>query len=167
MSRPNKDLAVYPGMFDPITNGHVDLIRRGARLFDRLIVAVGDNPDKTSLFSAGQRRRLVQQVVEGLSLANVRVASYTGLTVHFARNEGAGVLLRGIRASSDLHFEVQIAQTNRHLTGVETVFVLPSPECAFISSTLIRQIAQGGGDVSNLVPPEILPALLEATDQDR
>jgi len=159
MSRQKTTVALLPGTFDPITNGHVDIIRRAADLFDELVVAVGDNPGKESLLSKPQRCQIVGEVVAGL--ANVRVESYSGLTAHFARQIGARVLLRGIRNSSDLRFEVQLAQTNRSVTGIETVFVLPAPEVAFISSTLIRQVAREGGDVASLVPPEVLPYLAD------
>jgi pantetheine-phosphate adenylyltransferase len=152
-------LAVFPGTFDPITNGHVDVIERGAALFDELIVAVGSNPEKTPLLPAPVRVEIVREVVAGLDLENVRVESYGGLTVDFARRAAAKVLLRGIRDGLDLHFEAQVALTNRHMTGIETVFVLPSPEYAFISSSLIRQIAREGGDISSLVPPEVVEHL--------
>jgi len=166
MNEHQATLAVFPGTFDPITNGHVDLIERGAGLFDELIVAVGSNPEKTSLLSASERTGLVRQVVAGLNLDNVRVETYAGLTVDFARRVGAKALLRGIRGGSDLHFEAQVAQTNRHMTGIETVFVLPSPEYAFISSGLIRQIAREGGDISGLVPPEVAGRLSGLSPED-
>lgn len=150
-------LAVFPGTFDPITNGHVDVIRRGAGLFDELVVAVLDNPQKQSLLGQSQRVDLIRRVVG--DLPNVRVESFTGLTVDFVRSVGAQVILRGIRDTSDLHFEFQLALTNRAVGGVETVFVMTNPQYAFISSSLIRQIARMGGDVSALVPPEVLKAL--------
>lgn len=147
-------IAVFPGTFDPITLGHLDLIRRGSGLYEQLIVGVGENPEKSSLLKVPQRMEIVRQVVGGLG--NVRVESYSGLTVDFARRCGAGVLLRGIRDAADLHIETAIAHTNRQVSGVETLFVLPAPQYAFISSRLVRQIAQAGGDVSALVPPEVL-----------
>ena len=150
-------LAVFPGTFDPITLGHMDLIARGSKLYDELIVAVGENPEKSSLLKAADRAEVVRQCVQ--SLANVRVERYAGLTVDFARRCGAGVLLRGIRDAADLHVETGIANTNRTVSGIETVFVLPSPHCAFISSRLVRQIAQGGGDISGLVPPQVVEFL--------
>ncbi|MGB2821862.1 MAG: pantetheine-phosphate adenylyltransferase [Phycisphaerae bacterium] len=156
MNEHKTTLAVFPGTFDPITNGHLDVIERGAALFDELIVAVGSNPDKASLLPASVRAGIVQEVVTGLDLGNVRVESYAGLTVDFARAVGANVLLRGIRDGSGLQFEAQVALTNRHMTGVETVFVLPSPEYSFISSGLIRQIVREDGDISSLVPPEVV-----------
>jgi len=156
MNEHETTLAVFPGTFDPITNGHVDVIERGAALFDELIVAVGSNPDKTPLLPVSVRTEIVRKVVAALDLENVRVESYAGLTVDFARRVAAKVLLRGVRDGLDLHFEAQVALTNRHMTGVETVFVLPTPEYAFISSSLIRQIVREGGDISSLVPPEIV-----------
>ena len=150
-------IAVFPGTFDPITLGHLDLIRRSSRLYERLIVGVGENPEKSALLKAPERMEIVRQAVG--ELGNVRVESYAGLTVDFARRCGAGVLLRGIRDAADLHIEAAIAHTNRQVSGVETLFVLPAPQYAFISSRLVRQIAQAGGDVSGLVPPEVLAHL--------
>ena len=150
-------IAVFPGTFDPITLGHLDLIRRSSRLYEQLIVGVGENPEKLSLLKASERMEIVHHAVG--ELGNVRVESYTGLTVDFARGCGAGVLLRGIRDAADLHVETAIAHTNRQVSGVETVFMLPAPQYAFISSRLVRQIAQAGGDVSGLVPPEVLAHL--------
>ncbi len=148
-------IAIFPGTFDPITNGHVDVIRRGAKLFDRLIVAVGENPEKSSLMDPRERAEVISQVVA--NLPNVSVETFQGLTVDFARRCGAGVILRGIRNSNDLQFELQVALTNRVAAGVETVFIIPSAENAFTSSSLIRQIASMGGDVSAMVPPQVLP----------
>lgn len=151
MSDHKKQLAVFPGVFDPITNGHVDVIRRGAALFDELVVGVGDNPEKGSLLSAAERLETVRAAVAGM--ANVRVEPFNGLTVDFAKKHKAAAILRGLRNSVDLHFEFQLALTNRVVAGVETVFVMTSPELAFTSSSLIKQIAKMGGDVSALVPP--------------
>jgi pantetheine-phosphate adenylyltransferase len=148
-------IAIFPGTFDPITNGHVDVIRRGAKLFDTLIVAVGENPEKASLMDPRERAEVISQVVAGQ--ANVRVETFHGLTIDFARRVGATVILRGIRNSSDLQFEFQVAMTNRVAGGVETVFILPNAEHAFTSSSLIRQIASMGGDVSAMVPSQVLP----------
>ena len=165
MTRTKRTLAVFPGTFDPITNGHVDVIRRGAGLFDELVVAVGDNPEKASLLSAEQRVAVVREVVAGLG--NVKVVSYSGLTVDLARRLGAAALLRGLRSAADLHFEAQVAYTNRQVTGIETVFVLASPEFALLSSRLIRQIASEGGDVSAMVPPPVLPHLSKLAGRRR
>jgi pantetheine-phosphate adenylyltransferase len=148
-------LAVYPGTFDPITNGHLDVICRGAKLFDRLIVAVGLNPQKPPLLDQNERAEIIRQVVA--DIPNVQVALFTGLTVDFVRQVQASVILRGIRDSSDLHFELQAALTNRVVADVETVFITTSTQYAFTSSSLIKQIATMGGDVSALVPPAVLP----------
>ena len=149
--------AVFPGTFDPITNGHLDVIRRGATLFDELVIAVGDNPEKNALLPPQQRLEIIRKAVADLT--NVRVESFTGLTVDVVRKLDADVILRGIRNSSDLQFEFQVALTNRVVAGVETVFIMTSTEYAFTSSSLIRQIARMGGDVSALVPPQVLPYL--------
>jgi len=148
---------VFPGTFDPITNGHLDVIRRGAGLFDELVVGVGDNPEKTAMFDAATRRRIVSEAVA--DIPNVRVEIFSGLTVDFAARMAAAAILRGIRNTSDLHFEYQVALTNRVVAGIETVFIITSTEHAFTSSSLIKQIAQMGGDVSAMVPPPVLPHL--------
>ena len=150
MSDPQSRLAMFPGTFDPVTNGHLDIIRRGAALFDLLVVGVGNNPEKASLLPQQERAALVREVL--VDLPNVRVETFEGLTVDFARRVGAGVILRGVRSFSDLHFEYQVALTNRLAAGVETVFILTAPQHAFTSSTLIKQMAQMGGDVSAMVP---------------
>lgn len=155
MTKTAKRIAVFPGTFDPITNGHVDVIRRGAKLFDELIVAVGQNPEKQPLLAPQERVAIIGQIVQ--ELPNVRVEAFSGLTVDFVRQVGADVILRGIRNSSDLQFEFQVALTNRVVAGVETAFILTSTEFAFTSSSLIKQIARMGGDVSALVPPQVLP----------
>jgi len=151
--------AVFPGTFDPITNGHLDVIRRGAAIFDELIVAIGVNPEKTSRFEQERRAAIVGEVTA--EIPNVRVECYTGLTVDAVARLGATVILRGIRNSADLQHESQMAMTNRAVGGVETVFIMTSPECAFIASSLVRQIAAAGGDVSALVPPQVLAYLAE------
>lgn len=160
--RPNR-IAIFPGTFDPITNGHLDVIQRGAGLFDELIIAVGENPDKSLLMGLQERAELIREVVQGI--ANVRVETFQGLTVDFARRVGAAVILRGIRNSSDLQFEFQVALTNRAVAGVETVFIMTSTEYAFTSSSLIKQIAIMGGDVSSLVPPQALPHIRKSCCQ--
>lgn len=160
MRKRKSRLAIFPGTFDPITNGHVDVIQRGAKLFDELVVAVGDNPEKASLLSQAERAEIIREVVAGMG--NVRVETFRGLTVDFARKVRASAILRGIRDTTDLHFEFQVALTNRVVAGVETVFVMTGSEYAFTSSSLIRQIAQMGGDVSGLVPPEVLKHVVPA-----
>jgi len=151
-------LAIFPGTFDPITKGHLDVIKRGSALFDQLVVAVGENPDKSSLLEQGVRAEIIRQTVA--DMPNVRVQIYTGLTVQFARRLRAAAILRGIRSSSDLQFEFQVALTNRAVAEVETVFIMTGAEYAFTSSSLIKQIARMGGDVSALVPPQVLPHIM-------
>lgn len=156
MTPDRMKLAIFPGTFDPVTNGHLDVIRRGAGLFNELVVAVGDNPEKKPLLAQSERVALLREVLGAEAPANVRVEPFTGLTVDFARQVGATAILRGIRNSSDLHFEFQVALTNREVAGVETVFIMTSVQYAFTSSSLIKQIATMGGDVSGLVPPQVL-----------
>jgi len=154
MTEKRKCLALFPGSFDPITNGHLDVIQRGAILFDELVVAVGENPDKQALLNQDERVEIIREVVTGLP--NVRVEKFRGLTVDFARKLEATAILRGIRNTADLHREFQIALTNRVVAGVETVFILTRSEYAFTSSSLIKQIARMGGDISKFVPPAVL-----------
>ena len=153
--------AMYPGTFDPITNGHQDLIRRAARIFDEVVVAIAANPGKAPLLTLDQRVELARQVVA--DLPNVSVTGYTGLTVEFARSHGIGVVIRGLRAVSDFEFEFQLATMSRHLSDqVETVFLTPTEQFNFISSSLIREIAGLGGDVSKFVHPAVEAALKRA-----
>jgi pantetheine-phosphate adenylyltransferase len=158
MADHNTRLAIFPGTFDPLTNGHLDVIRRGCGLFDRLIVAVGENPQKQAMLSQNQRIATIRDVLAAEGLG-AEVQGFGGLTVQFAREVGADVILRGIRNSSDLHFEMQVALTNRVVAGVETVFIITSTEFAFTSSSLIKQIFDMGGDVSAMVPPQVLEHL--------
>ena len=162
-------LALYAGSFDPITFGHLDVIRRSRRLFDRIVVGVGQNPDKSFLFPPEERasvtRRLVAEMQEAEpDGAAVEVQSYDGLTVDFARRLGASALLRGLRNATDTAAECQLALANREVADIETVFVLPSQEYGFTSSSLIRQVAALGGDVDRLrgvVPGVIVDRLRE------
>lgn len=154
MSNMKTKLAIFPGTFDPITNGHLDIIKRGAHLFEQLVVAVGENPEKPPLLGLRERAEIIAEVVA--DIPNVRVETFTGLTVDFAKKLGTDVILRGIRNSSDLQFEFQVALTNRVAAAVETVFIMTKPEFAFTSSSLIKQMAQMGGDVSALVPEQVL-----------
>jgi pantetheine-phosphate adenylyltransferase len=150
--------ALYPGTFDPITNGHTDLVRRAAAIFERVVVAVAANPNKAPMFSLAERVELSRRVLE--DLPNVEVVGYTGLTVEFARHHGLGVVVRGLRAVSDFEFEFQLANMSRHLTReVETVFMTPQEQFTFISSTLVREIAVLGGDVHEFVNPIVADEL--------
>ena len=144
--------AVYPGTFDPITNGHHDLVRRAARLFDRVVIAIAANPNKTPMFSLNERVDLARRVLH--DLPNVEVLGYSNLTVEFAREHKVGVILRGLRAVSDFEFEFQLANMTRHLNrDIETVFLTPQEQFTFISSTLVREVAILGGDVGKFVHP--------------
>ena len=154
MAKREKRIAVFPGTLDPVTHGHLDVIRRARKLFDELIVAIGHNPEKASLFTQEERAQMLRELVG--DLPGVQVASFQGLTVDFARQVGAAAIVRSIRNSSDLRFEFQVALTNRVVAGVETVFIMPSTEFAFTSSSLIKQISAMGGDVSALVPPLVV-----------
>jgi pantetheine-phosphate adenylyltransferase len=153
--------AIYPGTFDPITNGHVDLVLRGARLFNHLIVAVAPNRAKKPLFSVGERIALVEDVVADLGLPNIEVRSFDTLLVNFAREVDARVLIRGLRAVSDFEYEFQLAGMNRRLApDIETVFLTPAEQYAFLSSSMVREIAALGGDVSPFVDQRVGRALL-------
>jgi pantetheine-phosphate adenylyltransferase len=150
--------AVYPGSFDPITNGHLDLIRRGTRLFDRVIVAVLENEGKAPLFSVPERMELIRSCTRDLPIVEVR--SFSGLLVDFLRESNANVLVRGIRAVSDYEYELQMALMNRELSpDVETIFMLPAVEYTFVSSRLVKEVFRLGGDISRLVPPPVLKEL--------
>lgn len=151
-------IAIYPGTFDPATLGHVDLIRRAAKLFSEVIVAVADNRDKSPLFPVDQRVGMLNDAVAGL--ANVRVIGFDSLLIDCVREQGANTILRGLRAVSDFEYEFQLASMNRHLDpDVETTFLTPSESYAFLSSTLIKEVASLGGDVSGFVPAGVLDAL--------
>jgi pantetheine-phosphate adenylyltransferase len=141
-------IGVFPGQFDPITNGHLDVIRRGVRLFDELIVGVGVNPDKRELISLAERVRMIRTLLK--DDPGVRVEQYTGLTVDFVRRAKATAILRGIRDVSDLRYEFQLALANRAVGGVETVFIMAGDQFALTSSSLIRQVVALGGDVRQL-----------------
>jgi pantetheine-phosphate adenylyltransferase len=144
--------AMYPGTFDPITNGHHDLVRRAAGLFDRVIVAIASNPNKAPMFPLETRVDLARQVLH--DVPNVEVLGYSGLTVEFARQHKVGVVVRGLRAVSDFEFEFQLANMSRHLAReIETVFLTPQEQFTFISSSLVREIAVLGGDVREFVDP--------------
>ena len=158
-----KVTAIYPGSFDPPTNGHLDLIHRGSRVFDQLIVAILRNPDKTPLFSVGDRKRMLEDLTANIK--NVNVETFDGLTVEFAEKVNAGAMLRGIRALSDYEYELQIAMMNRKLSPeLETVFMMPAEQYSYLSSRLVREAAKLGGDVSSLVPELVEQRLKEKLD---
>ena len=147
-------IAIYPGSFDPITLGHLDIIERGSRLFSQVVVAVLRNPNKTPLFSVQQRLEQIRQSTTHLD--NVEVDAFEGLTVEYARMRQAGVLLRGLRAISDFEVELQMAHTNKTLsTKIETVFLATSNEYSFLSSSVVKEIARFGGSIDHLVPPHV------------
>jgi pantetheine-phosphate adenylyltransferase len=149
---------MYPGTFDPITNGHLDIASRAAKMFDRVVIAIAANPGKTPLFPLEQRITLARTALA--HLPNVEVTGYSKLTVEFARENGLGFMLRGLRAVSDFEFEFQLANMSRHIAPeIETVFLTPKEQFTFISSTLVREIAVLGGDVSEFVHPVVAEAL--------
>lgn len=152
--------AIYPGTFDPITNGHMDLVVRAGRIFDRVIVAVAENKNKTPVFSSRERLALAKQALE--SISGIEVISFDGLLVECAQKQGATVILRGLRAVSDFEFEFQMAGMNRYLCSeLETLFLTPAEKYAFISSSMIREIAKLGGNVSGFVSEGVRLALQE------
>jgi pantetheine-phosphate adenylyltransferase len=158
--------AVYTGVFDPVHLGHLDVIRRGSRIFDRLIVGVGINPEKASFFSLEERTAMMQRVVAPLD--NVEVRSFDGLAVHFVRKLGAGIMLRGLRTTSDMEYEFTMSLTNLALDSeIETVFLMAKETYSHISGTLLRQIATLGGDLDKFVPPEIKEALRRRVQEHR
>jgi pantetheine-phosphate adenylyltransferase len=147
-------IAIYPGSFDPVTNGHLDLIERGEKMFDTLIVAVLNNAEKQPLFSVPERVEMLREVTQ--RLPGVEVDVFHGLLIDYARKRGAGVILRGIRAISDYEYELQMALMNRKLEPrLETVFMLPGETYSYLSSKLVREIAQLGGPLKDLVPPTV------------
>lgn len=152
---------IYPGTFDPITHGHLDVLGRAAKLFDRVTVAIADNPGKSPLFSVEQRLAMVRPNVE--PFGNVIVTSFNGLLVDFAVAQGATAIIRGLRALSDFEFEFNMALMNRHLKPqIETIFVMPNEQFSYTSSTLVKQVAKYGGDISHFVPANVATALLKA-----
>ena len=155
-----KNIAVYPGTFDPVTHGHTDLVGRAARVFDRVVVAIADSPHKEPLFSLEERISMAQG--EMLALENVEVVGFDNLLMDFARDIGANVIVRGLRAVSDFEYEFQLASMNRHLASdVETLFMTPDEDYSFISSSLVKEIARLHGDVSEFVGPAVRSAMRE------
>jgi pantetheine-phosphate adenylyltransferase len=149
--------AIFPGSFDPITNGHLDVVKRGMRLFDELIIAVGRSPIKNQLFAPDERVEMIAELIKGMP--GVVVESFEGLMVEYALKRHASVILRGLRSLTDVQYEFQLAMTNRAVAGIETIFIMTSEQYGFTSSTLIREIASLGGDLSNLIPPNVYERL--------
>jgi pantetheine-phosphate adenylyltransferase len=149
--------AVVPGSFDPITNGHLDIVRRAATRFDRLTVAVLHNPAKQGLFPIEERVRLIRETIDGLE--NVEVDTFVGLLVDFCRDRGIRVIVKGLRAVSDFEYELQMAQMNHQLGDVETFFMPTAPEWSYLSSSLVKEVARFGGSVDGVVPPLVAEAM--------
>jgi pantetheine-phosphate adenylyltransferase len=153
-------LAIYPGSFDPITNGHVDILGRALRLFDRVIVAVAQNVRKQALFTVEERTAMIRASLGDIDGARVEIDSFSGLLVDYAKQRGAGVLIRGLRAIADFEYEFQFAHMNRHLApAVETVFLMTSDESFYVSSSLVKEVATMGGDITRIAPPAVVTAL--------
>ena len=151
-------IAVYPGTFDPFTNGHSDLVERASKLFDKVIVAIAANPGKTPWFDLQHRVAMAETVLANLN--NIEVCGFSDLLVDFARKKQANVILRGLRVVSDFEYEMQLASMNRHLASdIETLFLTPAEQYSFISSSLVKEIAQHGGDVSEFVHPSVAEQL--------
>ncbi len=157
--------AVCPGSFDPVTYGHLDVVERAADRCDHLVVAVLHNVEKTPLFDLGERIQLIRAVTS--HLPNVEVAAFHGLLVEFCAERGVGIVVKGLRAVSDFEYELQMAQMNRNLGGVETLFMTTSPLYSFLSSSLVKEVAKYGGDVADFVPPLVAEQLRERLAQPR
>jgi pantetheine-phosphate adenylyltransferase len=151
--------ALCPGSFDPVTNGHIDVIERAASLYDEVVVAVFVNQSKTGLFPVEERHAMLQEVTAGFP--NVQIDTFEGLVVDYCRTHDIPVIVKGLRAVSDFDYELQQAQMNRGLAGVDTLFMPTNPEYSFLASSLVKEIAKWGGDVSSLVPPNVLKRLTE------
>ncbi|MGQ0823537.1 MAG: pantetheine-phosphate adenylyltransferase [Actinomycetota bacterium] len=158
-------IALCPGSFDPVTNGHLDIIERTARHFDEVIVAVIHNPKKqTSLFTLEERQDMLREVTT--HLPNIRIEAFKGLLVDFAREQGANAIVKGLRAISDFDYELQMAQMNQRLSGIDTFFISTSPQHSFLSSSLVREVARFGGDVSSMVPKSVVDRLVQSFNKE-
>ncbi|WP_435951501.1 pantetheine-phosphate adenylyltransferase [Dryocola sp. BD626] len=152
--------AIYPGTFDPITNGHLDIVTRGAMMFDSIILAIANSPHKKTMFSLDERVALAKQVTS--HLPNVEVVGFSDLMANFAKAQQANVLVRGLRTAADFEYEMQLAHMNRHLMPeLESVFLMPSKEWSFVSSSLVKEVARHHGDVAHFLPEPVCQALLE------
>ena len=160
MTQPQSRVAIYPGSFDPLTSGHVDIIERGSRIFESIIVAILSNAEKTPLFSEKERIEIIREVFK--DRGNVKVETFNGLLVDYAKQKQAHVIVRGLRAVSDFEYEFQMALMNRHLDpSLETVFMMPAEQYTYISSRLIKEVFTLGGEISGLVPPIVETKLRE------
>jgi pantetheine-phosphate adenylyltransferase len=157
--------ALVPGSFDPPTNGHVDVVSRVASIFERVVVAIVRNPSKSAMFTADERQTMLEEVCA--DWPHVEIACFDGLLVDFVRDTGADVIVKGLRALMDFDYELQLAQMNRHLSGVVTLFVATKPALGYLSSSLIKEVASFGGSVDELVPPLVARALKERFAHDR
>jgi pantetheine-phosphate adenylyltransferase len=162
-------IALYPGTFDPITKGHLDVIVRGMHIFDKIVVAVASNPSKRPLFSLEERIEMAGVVVENTpGMERVEVTGFDTLTVEFARGKGATSIIRGLRAVSDFEYELQVALTNRKLAlDIESVFLMPSVEYIYLNSTIVKEVAKHGGDVKNFVTDYVMEKLREKIEQNK
>ncbi|WP_318385564.1 pantetheine-phosphate adenylyltransferase [Enterobacter sp.] len=152
--------AIYPGTFDPITNGHIDIVTRAASMFDQVVMAIAASPSKKPMFTLDERVALAQQAVAHLN--NVEVVGFSDLMANFARDQQANILIRGLRAVADFEYEMQLAHMNRHLMPtLESVFLMPSKEWSFISSSLVKEVARHAGDVTHFLPAHVHQALME------
>ena len=158
MSEKNRTRVIYPGTFDPVTNGHINIIERAAKMFDEIIIGVAASPSKNTLFSLDERVKLIEQSTAHID--NVSVAGFSGLLVHFAENNQANILIRGLRTTVDFEYEFSLTSMYRKLLpGLESVFLTPSEEFAFLSSTIVREVALHGGDIQDFVPSVVSEAI--------
>ncbi len=156
----NQHIAIYPGSFDPFTNGHLDIVNRGLEIFDKIIIAVARNSEKNSLFSIAERKDMINALIA--DNPRLEVETFEGLLVDYAVAKEARVILRGLRAVSDFEFEFQMAQMNHNVCEkVETLFMMTSPECAYLSSSIVKEVGRLNGDISKFVPPLVRVKLLE------